>query len=177
MTSAPYEGYVGQFGPGRGDREIFSIIAAEVRESVHRRVAMREAVMMTRRAMTAEISGDFGHRRVRERIEAIRTRSEKSSSWRSMTQYISRLVNREGFVPVKARLAREDIVFLASARDDVIGMCEMALRVIELHQPRDAGGITSDTGHPLCRCRACMWRWPCPTFRAIQDALRRAPNP
>jgi hypothetical protein len=176
MTSVPYEGYVGQFRPGRGDREIFSIIVAEVRESVHRRVAVREAVMVTRRAMTVDISGDFGHRRVRERLETIRTRSEKSSSWRSMTQYVSRLVNREGFVPVKARLAREDIVFLASARDDVIGLCEMALRIIDLHQPRDAGGITSDAGNPLCRCRACMGRWPCPTFRAIRDAMDRAPG-
>ncbi|MEV5750828.1 hypothetical protein AB0L00_23645 [Actinoallomurus sp. NPDC052308] len=156
--------------------EIFSIIAVEVRESVHRRVAMREAGMVTRRAMTAHMSGDFGHRRVRERLETIRTRSEKSSSWRSMTQYVSRLVNREGYVPVKARLAREDIVFLAAARDDVITFCEMTLRLIDLHQPRDAGGITSDIGNPMCRCRACMWRWPCPTFRAIQDAVDRTPG-
>ncbi|GAA0348808.1 hypothetical protein NE235_11315 [Actinoallomurus spadix] len=176
MTSAPYDGNVRQFWPRRGDMEIFSNIAADVRESVHRRVAMREAGMVTRRATPTRMSGDFGYRRVRERLETIRTRSEKSSSWRSMTQYVSRLVNREGYVPVKARLAREDIVFLASARDDVIAFCEMTLRLIDLHQPRDAGGITSDIGNPMCRCRACMWRWPCPTFRAIQDAVERTPG-
>ncbi|MCO6007417.1 hypothetical protein NE236_20775 [Actinoallomurus purpureus] len=176
VTSAPYDGNVRQFRPRRGDREIFSIIAVEVRESVHRRVAMREAVMVTRRSMTSDMFGNFGHDRVRERLETIRARSEKSSSWRSMTQYVSRLVNREGFVPIKARLAREDIVFLASARDDVIAFCEMTLRLIDLHQPRDAGGLTSDTDNPLCRCRACMWRWPCPTFRAIQDAVDRTPG-
>ncbi|GAA4637570.1 hypothetical protein GCM10023196_091890 [Actinoallomurus vinaceus] len=126
--------------------------------------------------MTSDRPGDPGRRRVRERLEAIRDRSEKSSSWRSITQYVSRLVNREGYVPVKARLAREDIVFLASARDDVIAFCEMTLRIIDLHRPQDAGGITSDVANPLRRCRACMWRWPCPTFRAVQDMVDRPPG-
>jgi hypothetical protein len=111
--------------------------------------------------------------RLRERLETIRNRSQKSTSWRSMAQYATRLVNREGVVPVKARLSREDIRFLASARDDVIAFCEMALRLLELHQPRDSGGITSDPGSPLRRCRACMWRWPCPTIRAIDESVRR----
>lgn len=93
-----------------------------------------------------------------------------------MAQYVSRLVNHEGFVPVKARLSREDIVFLAVARDDVTALCEMGLRLIDLHQPRDGGGITSNPGNPLLRCRACMWRWPCPTFRAIEDAVGRPPG-
>jgi hypothetical protein len=114
-----------------------------------------------------------GHRRVRERLEAIRARSEKSNSWRSMTPYFSRLVNREGYVPVRARLSREDIAFIAVARDDVLALCEMALRLVELHQPRDAGGISSDPDSPLLRCRACMWRWPCPTFRAVEQAAGR----
>jgi len=46
-----------------------------------------------------------------------------------------------------------------------------ALRLLELHRPRDAGGITSDPSNPIRRCRSCMWRWPCPTFRAFSDAL------
>ncbi|HLV74697.1 MAG TPA: hypothetical protein VKY91_18120, partial [Vulgatibacteraceae bacterium] len=66
--------------------------------------------------------------RLRERLEAIRARSAKSSSWRSSTQYLSRLMNRDGFVPVKARLAREDLLFLAGAREEVIMFAELGVR-------------------------------------------------
>lgn len=117
--------------------------------------------------------GDPRQARLRERLEAIRARSEKSNSWRSSTQYLSRLINREGFVPIRTRLAREDITFLAGARDEVISFADLGLRLLELHQPRDAGGISSDPDNPIRRCRACMWRWPCPTFRAIDEAVDR----
>lgn len=86
---------------------------------------------------------------------------------------MANLVNRDGYVPVTARLSREDVAFLTAARDDVVALCEMALRVADLHQPRDSGGISSDPHHPPLRCRACMWRWPCPTFRAIEDLTNR----
>lgn len=109
--------------------------------------------------------------RLRERLEVIRARSEKSTSWRSSVQHLSRLVNREGYVPVQAKLSREDLAFLSAARDEVIAFSELGLRLLELHQPRDAGGISSDPDSPIRRCRACMWRWPCPTFRAIGDAI------
>ncbi|GAA4060578.1 MULTISPECIES: hypothetical protein [Actinomadura] len=111
--------------------------------------------------------------RLRERIEAIRARSAKSTSWRSPAQYLSRLVNDTGHVPVKARLSREDLTFLAGARDEVIAFADLAVRLIELHRPQDSGGITSDPDSPIRRCRACMWRWPCPTFRAIDESLDR----
>lgn len=117
--------------------------------------------------------GDQRQASLRERLEAIRARSEKSSSWRSSTQYLARLINREGFVPIRTRLAREDFTFLAGARDEVIAFADLGLRLLELHQPRDAGGISSDPESPIRRCRACMWRWPCPTFRAIDDAIDR----
>lgn len=94
-----------------------------------------------------------------------------------MTHYAFRLVNREGFVPVRARLAREDIIFLSAARDDVLAFCEMGLRLVDLHQPGDAGGISSDPDHPILRCRACMSRWPCPTFRIVEAALDRRIDP
>ena len=94
-----------------------------------------------------------------------------------MTHYVSRLINREGFVPVRARLAREDIIFLSAARDDVLAFCEMGLRLLDLHRPDDAGGISSDPGNPIRRCRACMRRWPCPTFRIIESALDRRTDP
>lgn len=119
-----------------------------------------------------ERSGDAQRRLwLRERLQAIRARAEKSSPWRGVTQYFSRLINQEGFVPIKTRLSREDLVFLAGARDDAIAFAELGLRLLELHQPRDAGGISSDPDNPIQRCRACMWRWPCPTYRAIEDAL------
>ena len=111
--------------------------------------------------------------RLRERLESIRTRSEKSTSWRSSTQFLSRLINNTGHVPVKARLSREDLTFLAGARDEVITFADLGMRLIDLHRPQDAGGITSDLDRPIRRCRACMWRWPCPTFRAIDEALER----
>jgi hypothetical protein len=126
--------------------------------------------------MTGERLGDPRHARLRERLELIRTRSQKSSSWRSITHYFSGLVNREGVVPVKARLSREDLRFLASARDEVIAFAELGLRLLDLHQPRDAGGISSDPGSPIRRCRACMWRWPCPTIRAVEESVERPPG-
>ncbi|MCP2338037.1 hypothetical protein [Actinomadura rupiterrae] len=121
--------------------------------------------------MRSEQGADPRELRLRERIEAIRTRSEKSNSWRSSTQYLGRLVNRSGFVPIRTRLAREDLTFLAGARDEVMMFTELSLRLVDLHRPQDAGGITSDPTSPIQRCRACMWRWPCPTFRAIEETV------
>lgn len=109
--------------------------------------------------------------RLRERLETIRARSEKAGSWRSSTQYLSRLVNSTGFVPIKTRLTREDLAFLSGARDEVIAFADLGIRLIDLHRPQEAGGITSDPQNPIRRCRACMWRWPCPTFRAIDETL------
>ncbi|WP_243717630.1 hypothetical protein [Actinomadura sp. KC345] len=109
--------------------------------------------------------------RLRERLETVRARSAKSSSWRTSTQYLSRLMNKSGFVPVKARLSREDLAFLAGAREEVLLFAELGIRLLELHRPQESGGITSDPDSPIHRCRACMSRWPCPTFRAIDDAL------
>src|SRR6476661_1563311 len=84
--------------------------------------------------MTGDRLDDPRRARLRERLEIIRTRSQKSSSWRSVTHYFSGLVNHEGVVPVKARLSREDLRFLASARDEVIAFCELGLRLLDLHQ-------------------------------------------
>ncbi|MEV5573512.1 hypothetical protein AB0L06_26005 [Spirillospora sp. NPDC052269] len=109
--------------------------------------------------------------RLRDRLESIRTRSEKANSWRSATRYLGQLVNRSGFVPIRARLSREDLTFLSGARDEVMMFTELTLRLVDLHRPQDAGGITSDPNNPIRRCRACMWRWPCPTFRAVEESL------
>jgi hypothetical protein len=127
--------------------------------------------------MTGGGFDDLRRGRLRERLEIIQSRSQKSTSWRSVTHYFTGLVNREGVVPVKARLSREDLRFLASARDEVIAFCELGLRLLDLHQPREAGGISSDPGSPIRRCRACMWRWPCPTIRAVEEAIDRPLGP
>ncbi len=82
-------------------------------------------------------------------------------------------MNQDGFVPVKARLAREDLLFLAGAREEVIMFAELGVRLLDLHRPQESGGISSDPASPLRRCRACMSRWPCPTFRAIDETLGR----
>jgi hypothetical protein len=123
--------------------------------------------------MTADRFDDPRRARLRERLEIIRTRSQKSTSWRSVMHYFSGLINREGVVPVKARLSREDLRFLSSARDEVIAFADLGLRLLDLHQPRDAGGISSDPASPIRRCRACMWRWPCPTIRAVEESVDR----
>ena len=114
--------------------------------------------------------------RLRERLETIRARSAKASSWRSSTQGLTRLVNRDGFVSVKARLSREDIAFIAGARDEVLAFAELALRLLDLHRPQEAGGITSDPGRPIRRCHACMARWPCPTVRTMTEFGRGGPG-
>ncbi|GAA3212601.1 hypothetical protein [Actinocorallia longicatena] len=114
---------------------------------------------------------DWQRSRLRDRLEAIRARSAKSTSWRGTTSYLLKLVNHEGQVPVKTRLSREDLLFLTSARDELTGFAELGLRILELHQPRDGGGVSSDPSTPLRRCRSCMGRWPCPTYRALTDTL------
>ncbi|MEU8344454.1 hypothetical protein SAMN05443665_103642 [Actinomadura meyerae] len=124
-----------------------------------------------REAERVQPKADPRETRLRERLEAIRTRSAKSSSWRTSTQLLSRLVNRNGFVPVRTRLSREDLAFLAGAREEVIAFADLGVRLLDLHRPQEAGGITSDPDRPIRRCRACMSRWPCPTFRTIAETL------
>lgn len=132
---------------------------------------MREAVHVQQ--WLGYSGADPQRNRLRERLETIRGRSQKSSSWRSSAQYLGRLINRDGYVPVRTRLSQDDIDFLGGAREDMIAFAELGLRLLGLHQPKDAGGISSDPDNPIRRCRACMWQWPCPTYRAIDEAFDR----
>lgn len=129
--------------------------------------------------MNAEKPEDPQRQGLREHLETILIRTEKATSWHDEAARLRGLLNREGYVPIRARLAREDLDFLAGARADLLRFAELGLRLLDLHQPRDAGGITSDTAHPILRCRSCMWRWPCPTFRAMSESFgqRDAPLP
>ncbi|TDD12740.1 MULTISPECIES: hypothetical protein [Nonomuraea] len=121
--------------------------------------------------MNADNPEDPQRQGLRERLETILIRTEKATSWDDEAGRLRGLVNHEGYVPIRTRLAVEDLDFLAGARADLLRFSELGLRLLDLHQPRDAGGITSDTAHPILRCRSCMWRWPCPTFRAMSESF------
>lgn len=114
---------------------------------------------------------------LREQLDAMRVRAAQASSWLETSVHYARLVNREGVVPVTAKFTRDDIDFLGRAREEVLGFAELGLRLLELHAPLDAGGISTDPTSPILRCRSCMWRWPCPTFRMLTDALSHLPHP
>lgn len=121
--------------------------------------------------MTIEPPEDPHRILLRERLASLLGRAERASSWRGRLTPLRALVNRDGHVPVRARLAVADLEFLSSAREELLALSTLLLRLLDLHQPRDAGGITSDSTHPVLRCRSCMWRWPCPTFRTLAEAL------
>jgi hypothetical protein len=67
-------------------------------------------------------------------------------------------------------------MFLGEARGQMLRFADLALRLIELHQPGDAGGLSTHPSSPILRCRSCMWRWPCPTFSIVSEILDR-PSP
>ncbi|MCW2876954.1 MAG: hypothetical protein JWQ95_1054 [Sphaerisporangium sp.] len=112
---------------------------------------------------------------MRERLEGILARTERARAWGDAALPLRPLINRDGYVPIKTRLSVDDLDLLVGARKELLCFSELGLRLLDLHQPRDAGGITSDAAHPILRCRSCMWRWPCPTFRAMSEALEALP--
>jgi hypothetical protein len=112
-----------------------------------------------------------GAERLREHLETVRLHALHASSWVETSSHYARLVNRDGVVPVTARFTAHDLAFLAEARAEMLGFAELGLRLIELHQPLDTGGVTSEPSAPILRCRSCMWRWPCPTFRTLAEVL------
>lgn len=113
--------------------------------------------------------------KLRERLDAVRHRAERATAWKSVTYYVGRLANREGYTSITARLSHDDVTFLTHARDDVLTFANLGLRLLELHEPRDAGAISS-TGRTKLRCRTCRWQWPCPTYKAIREALPTDPS-
>ena len=113
---------------------------------------------------------------MRKQLDAVRVSAANASSWLETSVQYARLLNRDGVVPVTARFSRDDIEFLGRAREQVLGFAELGLRLVELHAPLDAGGISTDPSSPILRCRSCMWRWPCPTFRMLAEALSHLPS-
>ena len=108
---------------------------------------------------------------LREQLEAVRLGAAAAASWLESSRHYAALLNGDGFVPVTARFDAQDLAFLGSAREQLLRFAELGLRLAELHQPLDAGGITTDPASPILRCRSCMWRWPCPTFRVMSEVL------
>jgi hypothetical protein len=109
-------------------------------------------------------------------MDGLRSRAEAASSWLASSRHYSRLINRQGVVPVSARMSPGDLAFLAEAREQILQFTELTGRLIDLHQPLDAGGITTDPSSPIRRCRSCMWRWPCPTFSILAEVVDRPPS-
>jgi hypothetical protein len=114
---------------------------------------------------------------LRKQLDALRARAASASSWREASAHYAQLVNSDGVVPVTARFTRDDIEFLGRAREEVLGLAELGLRLVELHAPLDAGGISTDPSSPIMRCRSCMWRWPCPTFSMLSETVNQLPHP
>jgi hypothetical protein len=111
--------------------------------------------------------------RIRDDVEGLRLRASVAASWLETSAHYAQLINRAGVVPVTARFSREDLMFLGEARGQMLRFAELTLRLIDLHQPGDAGGITTLPSSPILRCRSCMWRWPCPTFSIVTEIMDR----
>lgn len=107
-------------------------------------------------------------------LEAVRLRAGRASSWLHSSGHYARLINREGVVPITARFTAEDLAFLAKAREELLSFAELGLRLADLHQPLDAIGLLGEAPGETQRCRSCMWRWPCPTFRVLHEMLPAA---
>jgi hypothetical protein len=115
---------------------------------------------------------------LRHYLESVRMRAQGAASWLETSTHYARLLNREGVVPVTARFSARDLAFLARAREELLGFAELGLRLADLHQPLEADTIASNPHGQVQRCRSCMWRWPCPTFRILDEVLtdgRQAP--
>jgi hypothetical protein len=108
---------------------------------------------------------------LRQYLESVRRRAHAAASWLETSRHYAQLINRDGVVPVTARFSGEDLAFLARAREELLGFAELGLRLADLHQPLEADTIASDPPGQVQRCRSCMWRWPCPTFRILDELL------
>ncbi|WP_146607491.1 hypothetical protein [Spongiactinospora gelatinilytica] len=109
--------------------------------------------------------------RLKESLQATLERTEKATPWRERAMPPCPPPGQEGAATISTPLSAHDLVFLEVAREEVRCFAGLVMRLLDLHRPRDAGGITSDAANPIMRCRSCMWRWPCPTFRAVAETL------
>ncbi|HEY7011565.1 MAG TPA: hypothetical protein VH480_02325 [Streptosporangiaceae bacterium] len=119
---------------------------------------------------------------LRQYLEMVQLRARRAASWLESSSHYAHLVNRDGVIPLTVRFGVEDLLFLAKARENLLEFTELGLRLADLHQPLDDGPAAGAApGHGPAdldqRCRSCMWRWPCPTFRILDEVLARDPEP
>lgn len=114
---------------------------------------------------------------LRQYLEMVRLRARRAASWLESSSHYAHLVNRDGVIPLTVRFGVEDLTFLANARENLLEFTELGLRLADLHQPLDDGPADHGPADPDQRCRSCMWRWPCPTFRILDEVLARDPEP
>jgi hypothetical protein len=114
---------------------------------------------------------------MRGRLEELRAQAVGAASWLETARQFGKLINGDGVVPVTARFRRQDLEFLARARTEVLAFAEYGLCLLDMHQPVDAGGISSDPSSPVRRCGSCMRLWPCPTLRAFTEVFGHGRDP
>jgi hypothetical protein len=110
---------------------------------------------------------------LRDRLRAARRCAANASSWAGLRRRLLPLLNRDRVVPVSARLTDEDLCFLDGAREELLVLTGVALRTSDLHRPLEDSGTGCDATGAGPRCKNCMWRWPCPTFRILSQILER----
>jgi hypothetical protein len=110
---------------------------------------------------------------IRDDVEGLRLRASVAASWLETSGHYAQLINRAGVVPVTARFSPEDLMFLGEARGQMLRFAELTLRIVDLHQPGDEGGLSTHPSNAVQRCRSCMWHWPCPTFSIVTEVLDR----
>jgi hypothetical protein len=114
---------------------------------------------------------------LREYLESLRQRAAGAASWLTTSRHYAQLINRDGVVPVQARFSAADLAFLGNAREELLRFADLGMRLAELHQPLEASATATDPAGQFQRCRSCMWRWPCPTFRILDEVLSDGPGP
>ena len=75
------------------------------------------------------------------------------------------LMSRPGVV-----FSREQLLNAVWGQDRAITDRAVDVYVLRLRQK-----VERDPASPILRCKSCMWRWPCPTFRimaAVMDELQ-----
>lgn len=104
------------------------------------------------------------HERLKLCIESIRDRSAQAVPWGPETVGIPPRAAQNALVQISS------VAFYANAREEVAAFAEVCLNLLELHRPREAGALDG-AGATVHRCRSCMLRWPCPTFRGLSRLL------
>ncbi|CAM4375276.1 hypothetical protein GCM10009799_40110 [Nocardiopsis rhodophaea] len=116
--------------------------------------------------MSASAEGQLDdHERLRLYIEGVRERAVKAVPWGPDTVGIPRQASESALLRIN------DVAFYANARQEVTRFAELCLSLLQLHHPRDGGGLSSGAAPPTQRCNCCMLRWPCPTLRDMVRLL------